>query len=195
MKETTQRLIRIPALAGMACLLAAGGSYCQAAAPPQGASPRLSLTTKAFNPGGIIPKQFACDGVDSSPDLEWSNAPQTTRSFALIVEDPDSPGGTWVHWVVYDLPAGTHNLPEGVAKRSDIQTGGRQGYNDFDRLGYNGPCPPPGAPHRYFFRLYALDTFLNLKGRVTKAAVEQATKGHVLAEGELMGRYGRNDER
>jgi Raf kinase inhibitor-like YbhB/YbcL family protein len=161
----------------------------------QGASPNLSLSTNAFKPGAIIPQQFACGGLDASPDLDWSNAPQKTTSFVLIVEDPDAPGGTWVHWVVYDLPAGIHHLPEGVPKRNDIQGGGRQGDNDFDEHGYSGPCPPPGRPHRYFFRVYALDTFLNLKGRVTKAAVEQAMKGHVLAQGELMGRYDRNDKR
>jgi Raf kinase inhibitor-like YbhB/YbcL family protein len=156
------------------------------------ASPSLSLTTKAFKPGALIPKQFACDGLDASPDLDWSSAPQETRSFALIVEDPDAPGGNWVHWVVYNLPASTHHLSEGVPKRSDIQAGGRQGQNDFGAVGYNGPCPPAGRPHRYFFRLYALDTFLNLKTQVTKAGLEQAMKGHVLAEGEVMGRYNRN---
>ncbi|MGO9269716.1 MAG: YbhB/YbcL family Raf kinase inhibitor-like protein [Terriglobia bacterium] len=195
MKRTTHHLTRIPALAALAWSLAATGSYCEAALPAQqSASPRLSLNAKSFKPGATIPKQFACDGVDASPEIDWSNAPQKTRSFALIVEDPDAQGGTWVHWVVYDLPAGTHHLPEGVAMRSDIQAGGHQGYNDFDHVGYSGPCPPPGAPHRYFFRLYALDTFLNLKGRVTKAAVEQAMKGHVLAQGELVGRYDRNDK-
>jgi len=168
----------------------------EAASPAQqSASPDLSLSTKAFQPGAIIPKQFACDGLDASPDLDWLNAPQRTRSFVLIVEDPDAPGGTWVHWVVYDLPAGTHHLREGVPKRSNIQAGGRQGDNDFDEIGYNGPCPPPGRPHRYFFRLYALDTLLTLKGRVTEAAVEQAMKGHVLAQGELMGTYNRSDKR
>ncbi|HMD98094.1 MAG TPA: YbhB/YbcL family Raf kinase inhibitor-like protein [Terriglobia bacterium] len=169
-------------------------SMVEGASPAQqSSSPNLSLSTKAFKPGASIPKQFACDGLDASPDLDWSNAPQNTRSFVLIVEDPDAPGGTWVHWVVYDLPAGTHRLPEGVPKRSDIQAGGRQGGNDFGEIGYDGPCPPPGRPHRYFFRLFALDNFLNLKGRVTKAAVEQAMKGHVLEQGELMGRYERND--
>jgi Raf kinase inhibitor-like YbhB/YbcL family protein len=161
----------------------------------QGVSPDFSISTTAFKPGAIIPKQFACDGLDTSPALDWSNAPQKTRSFVLIAEDPDAPGGTWVHWVVYDLPAGAQHLPEGVPKQRDVQDGGRQGHNDFDELGYNGPCPPPGRPHRYFFRLYALDTFLNLKGRVTKSAVEQAMQGHVLAQGELMGRYSRNEKR
>ena len=139
----------------------------------------------------MLPKEFSCEGRDASPELEWRNAPQGTRSFALIAEDPDAPGGTWVHWVVYDLPAAVHQLSEGVPKRSEIQGGGRQGDNDFGRVGYGGPCPPPGSPHRYFFRLYALDTVLDLKGAVNKAEVEQAMKGHVLAQAELMGRYAR----
>ncbi len=151
----------------------------------------LHLESPAFQPGGAIPKEFACEGPDHSPALQWSNAPENTRSFVLIVDDPDAPVGTWVHWVVYDLPAGTKSLPQGVSKSEKLQGGGVQGKNDFKRIGYGGPCPPPGKPHRYFFKLYALDTELNLKPGAKKAEIEQAMHGHILANAELMGTYGR----
>ena len=149
----------------------------------------LQLTTTAFSAGGTIPKKFTCDGPDASPQLAWSAPPASTQSFALIADDPDAPAGTWVHWVLYDLPGTARELAEGVPKQEELSTGGRQGKNDFGKIGYGGPCPPPGKPHRYFFKLYALDTRLNLKGGVTKADVEQAMKGHVLAKAEMMGRY------
>ena len=151
----------------------------------------LKLTSTAFQPGGTIPKKFTCDGPDVSPALAWSDAPTGTKSFALIMDDPDAPVGTWVHWVLYDVPAETHELAENVAKQEELPNGARQGRNDFRRIGYGGPCPPPGPAHRYFFKLYALDQKLGLKAGATKADVEKAMKGHVLAQGELMGRYGR----
>jgi Raf kinase inhibitor-like YbhB/YbcL family protein len=109
----------------------------------------------------------------------------------LIVDDPDAPVGTWVHWVLYDLPANTKDLAENVAKQEQLPNGARQGRNDFRKIGYGGPCPPPGKPHRYFFKLYALDKKLDLKAGVTKADVESAMQGHILAQGQLMGRFGR----
>ena len=151
----------------------------------------LKLTSTAFQPGGTIPKKFTCDGPDVSPALAWSEAPAGTKSFALIMDDPDAPVGTWVHWVLYDLPAGMHELAEGVTKQEELPDGARQGRNDFRRIGYGGPCPPAGPAHRYFFKLYALDQKLGLKAGATKADVEKAMKGHILAQGELMGRYGR----
>ena len=151
----------------------------------------LELASTVFQPGGTIPKKFTCDGPDVSPALAWSDAPAGTQSFALIMDDPDAPVGTWVHWVLYDLPAETHELAEGVAKQEELPDGARQGRNDFRRIGYGGPCPPPGPAHRYFFKLYALDQKLGLTARATKADVEKAMKGHILAQGELMGRYGR----
>lgn len=151
----------------------------------------LELKSTAFKPGGEIPKKFTCDGPDASPALTWNEPPAGTQSFTLIMDDPDAPGGTWVHWVVYDLPPGTRELPEGVPKVGEIQGGGQQGRNDFPKIGYGGPCPPPGKPHRYFFKLYALDAKLNLKAGATKRDVEQAMKGHILTQAELMGRYGR----
>jgi Raf kinase inhibitor-like YbhB/YbcL family protein len=126
-----------------------------------------------------------------SPALNWSDPPAGTQSFALIADDPDAPVGTWVHWVLYDLPADTRSLAENLPKQEQLSNAARQGRNDFRRIGYGGPCPPPGKPHRYFFKLYALDTKLSLKAGAAKAEVERAVQGHILAQGELMGRYGR----
>ena len=151
----------------------------------------FSLTTKAFTSAGDIPRQFTCEGQDISPALEWSGAPTGTRAFALIADDPDAPAGTWTHWVLFDLPASSNHLPEGVAKTSDVPGGGHQGRNDFGKTGYGGPCPPPGKPHRYFFKLYALDGPLNLKGGASRAEVEGAMKGHTLGETQVMGKYKR----
>jgi Raf kinase inhibitor-like YbhB/YbcL family protein len=151
----------------------------------------LQLTTSAFLSQGTIPKKFTCDGPDVSPPLAWSGAPQGTQSFALIMDDPDAPVGTWVHWVLYDLPGDTKELPEGVPKQEQHSNGARQGRNDFRKIGYGGPCPPPGKPHRYFFKLYALDKKLDLKAGASKAEAESAMQGHILAQAELIGRYGR----
>ncbi|MDW8326466.1 MAG: YbhB/YbcL family Raf kinase inhibitor-like protein [Anaerolineales bacterium] len=151
----------------------------------------LQLTSAAFTEGSPIPAQYTCDGRDVSPPLRWSGAPEGVRSFALIADDPDAPAGTWVHWVLYNLPANTIELPEGIPPTESVAGGGRQGRNDFGRLGYGGPCPPRGKPHRYFFKLYALDTMLDLPARATKQDVERAMRGHILAEGQLMGTYQR----
>jgi Raf kinase inhibitor-like YbhB/YbcL family protein len=166
------------------------GSGTDAASGPPAKPASLELRTTAFKPGGDIPGKFTCSGTDVSPALAWGGAPSGTASFALIMDDPDAPAGTWVHWVVYDLPASARQLPEGVRKADAVSGGGRQGINDFGNPGYGGPCPPPGKPHRYFFKLYALNKQLGLD-RATKQAVEQAMKGHILAQGELMGRFGR----
>jgi Raf kinase inhibitor-like YbhB/YbcL family protein len=149
------------------------------------------LETKAFLKGGDIPSKYTCSGSDVSPALSWRGAPQETKSFALIVDDPDAPSGTFTHWVVYDLPAGAQQLAENVSKTDDLSGGGRQGRNDFRRSGYGGPCPPPGNPHRYFFRLYALNTLLNLPTGASRRDVESAMRGHVVAQAELMGKFGR----
>ena len=152
---------------------------------------KLTLTSSAFEAGGTIPKKFTCDGPDVSPALNWNDPPAGTQSFALIADDPDAPVGTWVHWVLYDLPATARSFDENVPKQEQLSNGARQGRNDFGKIGYGGPCPPPGKPHRYFFKLYALDAKLNLKAGATKADLEKAMHGHILAQGELMGRYGR----
>ena len=150
----------------------------------------FTLQSSAFQNGGSIPKKFTCEAADVSPELTWSGAPEKTQSFALIADDPDAPMGTWVHWVIYDLPTNTAKLPEGVPNQEQAASGA-QGKNSSGKIGYGGPCPPPGKPHRYFFKLYALDSKLNLKPGARKPEVEAAMKGHVLAQAELMGKYGR----
>jgi Raf kinase inhibitor-like YbhB/YbcL family protein len=152
----------------------------------------LTLTSPNFGSGAAIPRVHSCEGGDRSPALAWSGAPQGTRSLALIVDDPDAPDPaaprtTWVHWVLYGLPAESTGLPEG-AKAATLPHGAREGVNDWKRPGYGGPCPPIGR-HRYFFKLYALDVELPELHRPTKAALEQAMKGHVLASAELIGTY------
>ena len=151
----------------------------------------LHITSPDFSEGEAIPKKFTCDTQDVSPKLEWNEPPANTGSFALIMDDPDAPAGTWVHWVLYDLPADAKELPERVPRQEQLASGARQGRNDFGKIGYGGPCPPPGKPHRYFFKLYALDTKLNLKSGATKADLERTMKGHILAQAQLIGRYGR----
>jgi Raf kinase inhibitor-like YbhB/YbcL family protein len=157
----------------------------------EGIAMKMQLTSPAFGQGQPIPKKYTCEGPDLSPPLKWSDAPEGTKSFALICDDPDAPVGTWVHWVIYDIPASTTQLQEGVPKAETAPGGAKQGINDFKRIGYGGPCPPPGNPHRYFFRLYALDTELNLRGGATKGDLVKAMQGHILAEAQLMGTYKR----
>lgn len=153
----------------------------------------LILTSGAFAAGAAIPARHSCDGADVSPALAWSGAPAGTAAWALIAEDPDAPGGSWVHWVLFNLPAGTTALPEGVAKTERLEAlgGALQGRNDFRRIGYGGPCPPPGRAHRYFFRLYALNAALPLQAGATRQEVERAMRGHVVGEATLMGTYAR----
>lgn len=151
----------------------------------------FSLSSSAFQSGGEIPKKYTCDAADVSPELAWNNAVSGVKSFALIADDPDAPAGTWTHWMMYELPPDTSMLEENVPKTDQLPNGARQGRNDFKRIGYGGPCPPPGKPHRYFFRLYALDAKLDLKPGATKSELEQAMKGHVIGQAELMGKYGR----
>jgi len=159
--------------------------------PKEGVAMSLNLKSADFSSGGTIPRQFTCDGQDISPALEWSEPPKGTKSFSLIADDPDAPVGTWVHWVLFDLPANVRSLEQNYPKEEQAADGSRQGRNDFRKIGYGGPCPPPGNPHRYFFKLYALDAKLNLKPGATKKDVERAMQGHILAQGEWMGRYGR----
>lgn len=175
------------AAALLASLMPAGAA--DESQPPRAMN--LTLTSAAFAEGQPIPQKYTCQGSDISPALTWTNAPANTKSFALIADDPDAPMGTWVHWVLYDLPPATTALPENVAKTQTIAGNARQGINDFHRPGYGGPCPPPGKPHRYYFKLYALDKMLDLKPGAMKPDVEAAMKGHILAQGQLMGTYQR----
>jgi len=171
---------------------AQAGNGASNVAPGQGTqSMPFSISSSSFSNGGDIPKKFTCEDSDVSPDLRWTDPPAGTQSFALIVDDPDAPAGRWTHWVLFDLPGQATTLAEDRPKIEEIPGGGRQGRNDFRKIGYGGPCPPVGKPHRYFFKLYALDTKLNLKAGVSEAEVEQAMKGHVLAQAELMGKYKR----
>jgi len=150
----------------------------------------MELSSTAFHKEGIIPDKYTCDGADVSPSLAWGSAPEGTKSFALICDDPDAPMGTWVHWVYYDIPQGPEGLPENVTPNEHPANGGVQGINDFRKIGYGGPCPP-GGTHRYFFKLYALDTLLNLSPGATKAQLLKAMEGHILGQAELMGKYKR----
>jgi Raf kinase inhibitor-like YbhB/YbcL family protein len=150
----------------------------------------LELVSTAFEPGEAIPVNYTCDGEDISPPLQWDEPPEGTVSFALIADDPDAPVGTWVHWVLYELPVDSRALPEAVPPDAVLPTGGRHGENSWKRLGYGGPCPPSGT-HRYFFKLYALDSALDLDQGARAEQVRQAMEGHILAEGELMGTFSR----
>ena len=149
----------------------------------------MKLESPAFAAGGAIPRPYTCDGRDVSPPLSWTGLPADTSALALICDDPDAPGKTWVHWVLFNLPAVMRELPEGWPPKAEAPAG-LQGTNDFRKIGYGGPCPPSGT-HRYFFKLYALDSELALPSGATKAQVERAMEGHVLAEASLMGRYSR----
>jgi len=146
----------------------------------------LTITSQAFTDKGMIPSRFTCDGQDVNPSLEWGTMPTGTRTLALIMDDPDAPVGTWVHWVVWNIQSDTRNI-----KENSVPTGAFQGLNSWKRNAYGGPCPPSGT-HRYYFKLYALDTALNLPRTTTKAELEAAMHGHILAQGEIMGNYRRN---
>lgn len=154
----------------------------------------MKLESTAFSNNGLIPKQYTCDGEDISPPLSWGEPPAETKSFVLICDDPDAPFGTFVHWVLYNLPPETRQLSENRPRNAEFSNGAVHGKTDFGKLGYGGPCPPSGT-HRYFFKLYALDRQLNLGSGATKKQVEAAMKGHVLASAELMGRYTRQSKK
>jgi Raf kinase inhibitor-like YbhB/YbcL family protein len=188
----------------LAVILASPGCGGSTSEPSQNSEKlTIEIRSDAFTDGGMIPSEFSCVGSDRSPPLHWSGVPETSRTLALICDDPDAPGGTWSHWVVFNLPARVNGLKEGIPAgetipqasvetraKAEAATPAQQGKNDFGNLGYGGPCPPSGT-HRYFFRLYAVDTTLELKPSATRADVLTAIKGHVLAEGRLMGKYAR----
>lgn len=150
----------------------------------------IKIKSPAFVPGGKIPGKYTCDGMDISPPLAWTSGPEGTKTFALICDDPDAPMGTWVHWVLFNLPADIIEFRENVPPERELESGAKQGTNDFRKIGYGGPCPP-GGTHRYYFKLYALDTEINLEAGATKSELLKAMEGHILAEGQLMGRYER----
>ena len=149
----------------------------------------MTITSTAFQNDSAIPQKFTCQGEDISPALAWSGAPAETQCFALLCEDPDAPGGTYIHWVAYNIPSTERGLTENFPKRDKLPNGTRQGINDFKQMGYGGPCPPPGKAHRYYFKLYALDAQINIPGEATRDQLLNAMHGHILAEGETMGTY------
>ncbi len=178
------------------CLLALFLAACargEGGAPPQEtrAALTMELASPAFAERSAIPVKYTCDGEDLSPPLQWRNVPQGTKSLALIGDDPDAPGRTFVHWVVYNIPPTAEGLPEGVPAAEALSDGARQGTNDFRRIGYGGPCPPAGKSHRYVFKLYALDVELSLPPGATAQDLVKAMEGHILAEGRLIGMYQR----
>jgi len=179
---------RIGSLFLFAVLLAACASTPTATPSAQEAPMTLTLSSSAFAAGKSIPAEFSCKGRNISPALAWSGAPTNTASYALIVEDPDAPSGTFVHWVIYNIPAASSGLAQGVAQTPTLDDGTAQGKNSGNSQYYEGPCPPSGT-HRYFFRLYALDTRLNLAPGATAEQLRKAIQGHVLAQGELMGTF------
>jgi Raf kinase inhibitor-like YbhB/YbcL family protein len=154
-------------------------------------SSQIQLVSPAFAHGAVIPIEHTCDGQDLSPALSWTGVPVERRSLALVCDDPDAPRGTWVHWVLYNLPGESVELSPGIPTLPELPSGARQGRNDSGEIGYSGPCPPPGKPHRYYFRLYALDILLTLPHGVSKAELEQAMSDHIVAQGTLMGVYQR----
>ncbi len=151
----------------------------------------LRITSPAFDDGDRIPKKYTGDGANISPPLEWANVPDGCQTLTLICDDPDAPVGTFVHWVFYNIPADHGELPENMPCEENVFGSAEQGVNDFGDIGYGGPAPPPGGPHRYFFKLYALDTVLPLSPRATKQQVVDGMQGHVLDQAEVIGRYTR----
>jgi Raf kinase inhibitor-like YbhB/YbcL family protein len=172
-------------------LAACGGAGEPTAGPEKETAMKLELTSTAFQEGNAIPTKHTCDGPDLSPPLTWNAPPDGAKSLALTCDDPDAPLGTWVHWVLYDLPPDTTSLAEGIAPDKQLIGGAKQGTNDFGKFGYGGPCPPKGSAHRYFFKLYALDAELGLAAGATNKDLLKAMEGHVLAEGQLVGLYQR----
>ena len=183
---------RKPVVTVIALLLAFGFAFTCArptwilADESEGGRGVMQIQSTAFGEGDTIPKKHTCEGEDISPQLSWSGVPGEAKSLVMICDDPDAPAGTWVHWVVYDIPATRTELPKGIPAVTHPEIGGVHGSNDFRRPGYGGPCPP-GGTHRYYFRLFALDATLDLEPGATKRQLQQAMSGHVLAQGELMG--------
>ena len=150
----------------------------------------MEIKSSAFKAGESIPSKYTCDNIDVSPQLAWSKVPNGTKTFALIADDPDAPSGTYVHWVMFNIPGDQRELSENIPKTETLENGAIQGTNDFGKIGYGGPCPPSGT-HRYYFKLYALDAELDANPVISKKDLLKAMDVHVLEEGELMGRYKR----
>ena len=178
-------------LAGVVFCFGFGPLVADSLAANKAGKDNMQLTSTAFTEGAAIPAKYTCDATNVSPPLKWSGVPAGAKSVALIVDDPDAPSGIWLHWILYDLPPATIELPEDLPKSQYAADGAKQGLNDFQHLGYGGPCPPRGKPHRYFFKLYALDALLDLTPGATKKDLERAMEKHILAQAQLMGTYQR----
>ena len=178
-------LIKLAAL----LVLITAAAVAQQSGGKNNSSTGFTLTSTAFKSGTAIPTQYSCKGADISPALEWTGAPAGTAAFALVVDDPDAPSGTFVHWVIWNLPPNTNSLKENIGHAAQLGDGSRQGRNGFGKTGYNGPCPPQGQTHHYFFRLYALNERLDLASGAGRSAVDAAMKSHVLAQTEYMGTF------
>ena len=178
---------------GIALLLLATVAFGQQPKAAKGSSSTMDfmLSSPAFSNGNPIPDKYTCQGPDVSPVMAWTGHHPQALSFAIVMDDPDAPAGTWVHWVLWNIPTNAHLLPEIASKTASLEGGAVQGRNSFGKLGYNGPCPPPGKTHRYFFRLYALDTKLGLPPGATRKELDGAMKGHILGTAEHMGTYRR----
>lgn len=157
---------------------------------PDMAKKTIQLTSPAFKPGGVLPRIYTCDGQNISPPLQWANVPKSIKSLAVVCQDPDAPQGTWTHWLMVNIPPHITNLQENIPPQNTLPNGATQGLNDFGKIGYGGACPPSGT-HRYIFRIYALDSKLNVPAGAAKAQVFAALRSHMVAEGELMSRYSR----
>lgn len=170
--------------------LCAGPANSSRATKAGGAIMEITITSSAFSQGGMIPAEYTCDGSDISPPLSWSDVPDSTESLAIICDDPDAPVGIWVHWVLFDIPSGTRELPRDIPPDKILESGAKHGINDFKKYGYGGPCPPEGT-HRYYFKIYALNKKIALQPGISKTELLKKMEGHIVAEGRLMGTYRR----
>jgi len=184
-------ICRVAFLLGVLCLIAMLLAGCGAKEAPEMEVKKLSVSSSAFQDSDKIPAKYTCSVQDVSPPLSWSEPSSGVRSFVLIVDDPDALGGTFTHWIIFNIPSNSRGLPEAVPTQAQLSDGTTQGKNDFGRIGYSGPCPPPGHPHRYQFTLYALDQALDLKAGASKRQVLDAMREHILAQGQLTGTYQR----
>jgi Raf kinase inhibitor-like YbhB/YbcL family protein len=197
MKSAKYSVCRLMMAAGL-ILITLLSLSCKGSPPPKAAADQkgaagmeMKITSAAFIDGARIPKKYSCEGQDISPPLNWTGVPQNAKSLALICDDPDAPAGIWTHWVLWNMPPSTPSLPEGVPTDAMLPGGIKQGQNSWPTTGYKGPCPPPGKAHGYQFKLFALDSELNLPDKADKAALETAMKGHILAQARIIGTYGR----
>lgn len=185
-------ILRVAVLLTVLCLFVGLLASCESREQPlKEGEMVLTPSSPAFQEGSKIPAKYTCEGQDVSPVLTWGEPPAGTQSLALIADDPDAPVGVWTHWVIFNLPAGSRELPEAIPAQNQLPSGALQGRNDFGNVGYGGHYPPPGGSHRYYFTLYALDKSLDLKAGASKKRVLDAMQGHILAQGQLMGTYER----